>query len=131
MKTAVALSAVLALSASRAGAQGEARWVEVVSDSTEVISIDASSVTPVGEDSVYRVWERSVSRRSNDLRVLARADFDCRLRLTRVIAVQLPGFAPVAASDDEREWTEILPGSRYDAELRQVCSTGGPAGGPR
>lgn len=121
LKAVIGLSAVIALSASRVAAQGEARWTEVFSDSAEVVSIDAASVTSLG-DSVFRVWERSVSRTSNDIRVLARADFDCRLRLTRVVAVNLPGFAPIPASDEDREWTEILPGSSYEAELRQVCA---------
>lgn len=104
--------------------------MEVFSDDTEVISIDTASLTPLG-DGVYRVWERWISRTSSNVRVLARADFDCRLRLTRAVAVALSGFAPVRASEDDREWTEILPGSRFEAELRQVCSTGGSAGGPR
>lgn len=125
-----ALSAVLALCASRAAAQDERRWMEVFSDDTEVISIDTASLTPLG-DGVYRVWERCISRTSSDVRVLARADFDCRLRLTRAVAVAVGAFAPVRASEDDREWTEILPGSRFEAELRQVCSTGGSAGGPR
>ena len=94
------------------------------SDSAEAISIDTGSITSLG-DSVYRVWERSVSRQSNIVRVLARADFDCRLRLTRTVAVSLPGYAPVRASEEEREWTEIMPGSSSEAELRRVCSRGG------
>ncbi len=130
MKGALALSAALALFASKVAAQGEARWVEVASDSAEVISIDTASVTPLGEG-VYRVWERAVSRGSSDPRVLARADFDCRLRLTRAVAVALPGFAPTRASDDDREWVEIPPGSTYEAEWRRACSTVGPAGAPR
>ena len=130
LKAALGLSAALALGASQVAAQGEARWVEVRSDSTEVVSIDTASVTSVG-DNVYRVWERSGSRASRDAQILARADFDCRLRLTRTVAVALPGFAPVAASSDDREWVEILPGSRYEAELRRVCSTAGSTGGPR
>ncbi|MGH7629915.1 MAG: hypothetical protein ACREOF_11160 [Gemmatimonadales bacterium] len=121
---AASVSAALALGASRLAAQDETRWVEVLSDSAEVISIDAASVTPLG-DSVYRAWERSVSRGSGDVRVLARADFDCRLRLTRLVAIALRGYAPVPASEVDREWTEILPGSRYEAELRQVCSIAG------
>ncbi len=121
---AAGVSAALALGASRVAAQDETRWVEVLSDSAEVIAIDAATVTPLG-DSVYRVWERSVSRESADVRVLGRADFDCRLRLTRLVAVAPRGFAPVAASEADREWTEILPGSRYEAELRQVCSIAG------
>lgn len=129
MKGAIAVSAALVLTASPVAAQAQARWIEVATDSTEVISIDTASVTPLGEG-VYRIWERTVSRGSNDLRVLARADFDCRLRLTRVVAVVLPGFAPTPASDEERQWTEMLPGSTYEAEWRQVCSIGGRAGGP-
>ena len=130
MKGALAVSTVLALSASPLAAQGEARWVEVASDSTEVVSIDTASVTSLGEG-LYRVWERAVSRPSNQLRLLARADFDCRLRLTRAVAIDIPGFAPIPASDEEREWTEIPSGSTYEAEWRRVCSTGGPAGAPR
>jgi hypothetical protein len=122
--------AALALCASPLAAQTEARWLEVVSDTAEVISIDIATVTAVG-DSVYRVWERSVSPESKNVRVLARADFDCRLRLTRAAAVHLPGYEPVPASDEEREWTEIVPGSTYEAEWRQVCSRGSPAGAPR
>jgi hypothetical protein len=76
-------------------------------------------------------WERVVSRPSDQLRVLARADFDCRLRLTRSVAIVIPGFAPTPASDEEHEWTEILPGSTYEAEWRRVCSSGSPAGAPR
>jgi hypothetical protein len=129
MKTALALSAALAPSAARVAAQGEVRWMEMASDSTEVISIDTASVTPLG-DSVYRVWERSVSLGRTHPQVVDRADFDCRLRLTRVVTVALPGFAPMPASDDEREWTEIPPGSSYEAEWRQVCSGGGPPCGP-
>ena len=130
MKRALALSTAVALFASPAAAQGEERWVEVASEGTEVVSIDTASVTPLGEG-VYRVWERAVSRGSNDSLVLARADFDCHLRLTRAVAVALPGFAPTPVSDDERQWTEILSGSTYEAEWRRVCSTGGPAGAPR
>jgi len=130
MKGALAVSTVLALSASPLAAQGEARWVEVASDSIEVVSIDTASVTSLGEG-LYRVWERAVSRPSNQLRLLARADFDCRLRLTRAVAIAIPGFAPIPASEEEREWTEVLPGSTYEAEWRRVCSTAGAAGAPR
>jgi hypothetical protein len=119
-KAMMGLGTVMGLSASRVAAQGEPRWTEVFSDTTEVISIDAASVTSLG-DSIYRVWERSVSRPSKEVRVLARADFDCRLRLTRAVAVTLPGFAPVPVSAEDREWSEIVPGSRYEAELGQVC----------
>lgn len=130
MRSALAGSTALALCASPLAAQGEARWVEVASDSTEVVSIDTASVTSLGEG-LYRVWERDVSRPSNQLRVLARADFDCKLRLTRAVAIAIPGFAPTPASEEEREWTEVLPGSTYEAEWRQVCSAAGPAGPPR
>ena len=129
VKAVMGMSMIIALSASRVAAQGEARWTDVFSDTAEIVSIDAASVTSLG-DSVYRVWERSVSRSSNAVRVLARADFDCRLRLTRVVAVTLPGFAPVPASEEDLEWMEIMPGSSYEAELRQVCARSGPAGGP-
>ena len=121
MKVAMALSTALALCASRAAAQDEARCTEVFSDTVEVVSIDTASVTPLG-DNVYRLWERSVSRASSDVLLLARADFDCRLRLTRAVAVVLPGFAPVPGSEEDFEWTEILPGSRSEAEFRQVCA---------
>jgi hypothetical protein len=113
--------AALALCASPLAAQAEARWVDVVSDSAQTISIDTASETPVA-DSVYRVWERSVSPQTKEMRVLARADFDCRLRLTRVVTVVLPGYQPVPASDEDREWTEIVPGSTYEAEWAQVCA---------
>jgi len=113
MKVAMALSTALALCASRASAQDEARWTEVFSDTAEAVSIDTTSVPPLGDD-VYRVWERSVSRTLSDVLVLSRADFDCRLRLTRVVAVALPGFAPVRASGEDFEWAEILPGSRFE-----------------
>ena len=53
------------------------------------------------------------------------AEFDCRLRLTRTVAVVLPGFAPVRGSEEDSEWTEIPPGSSFEAELRQVCAPGG------
>jgi hypothetical protein len=130
MKGALAVSTALALSAAPLAAQGEARWVEVASDSTEVVSIDTTSVTSLGEG-LYRVWERAVSRPSNQPRLLARADFDCRLRLTRAVAIAIPGFAPIPALDEEREWTEVLPGSTYEAEWRRVCSTASPAGAAR
>jgi hypothetical protein len=120
IRSVIALWAALVFGASSVAAQGDVRWAQVFSDSAEVVSIDVNSVTSLG-DSVFRVWERSVSPGSNDVRVLARADFDCRLRLTRLVAVSLPGFAPVAASEDDREWTEIVPGSSQEAELRQVC----------
>lgn len=120
LKTLLQLSGLVALGVSPVGAQQGAQWTEVFSDSAETVSIDAGSVTSLG-DSVYRVWERSVSRQSNELRVLARADFDCRLRLTRLVAVSIPGFAPVAASEEDREWTEIVPGTSDEAKLRQVC----------
>jgi hypothetical protein len=122
--------AALALCASPLAAQDEGRWMEVASNPAEVISIDTATMTPVG-DSVYRVWERSVSPQSKTVRVLARADFDCRLRLTRAVTVVLPGYQPLPASDEDREWTEILPGSRYEAEWRQVCAKAGSAGAPR
>ncbi len=130
MRSALAVSTALALCASPLAAQGEVRWVEVASDSMEVVSIDTASVTSLGEG-LYRVWERDVSRPSNQLRVLARADFDCKLRLTRAVAIAIPGFAPTPASEEEREWTEVLPGSTYEAEWQQVCSAAGPAGAPR
>lgn len=130
MKGALAVSTVLALSASPLAAQGEARWVEVASDSTVVVSIDTASVTSLSEG-LYRVWERAVLRPSNQLRLLARADFDCRLRLTRAVAIAIPGFVPIPASEEEREWTEVLPGSTYEAEWRRVCSTAGAVGAPR
>jgi hypothetical protein len=120
MKGTLAVSTALVLCASPVAAQDEARWVEVASDSAEVVSIDTASVVAVGEG-VYRVWERTVSRGASDVRILARADFDCRLRLTRVVAIAIPGFAPLAAADDERQWTEILSGSAYEAEWRRVC----------
>jgi hypothetical protein len=129
-KVAVALSAALAVCASPAAAQQEARWTEVFSDGAEVVSIDTASVTPLGNN-LYRAWERSVSRRSSDVLVLARADFDCRLRLTRTVAVVLPGFAPVQASEQESGWVEVPPDSRFEAELQRVCITGGAAGSPR
>jgi hypothetical protein len=122
--------AALALCASPLAAQGEGRWMEVASSPVEVISVDTATMTAVG-DSVYRVWERSVSPQSQAVRVLARADFDCRLRLTRAVTVVLPGYEPLPASDEDREWTEILPGSRYEAEWRQVCAKAGSAGAPR
>jgi hypothetical protein len=122
--------AALALCASPLAAQAGARWVDVGSDGAEAISIDTATVTTVGEG-VYRVWERSVSPGTKDVRVLARADFDCRLRLTRVLTVVLAGYQPVPASDEEREWTEIVPGSPYEAEWRQVCARAGPAATPR
>ena len=122
--------AALALCASPLAAQAEARWVNVGSDGAEALSIDTATVATVGEG-VYRVWERSVSLRTKEARVLARVDFDCRLRLTRVVTVVLPGYQPVPASDEEREWTEIVPGSPYEAEWRQVCARAGPAGVPR
>jgi hypothetical protein len=118
----------LALWASPLAAQDEGRWMEVASNPAEVISIDTATMTPVG-DGVFRVWERSVSPQSKAVRVLARADFDCRLRLTRAVTVVLPGYAPLSASDEDREWTEILPGSRYEAEWRGVCAKAGPAAG--
>ena len=121
MMTLLRTLAALALCASPLAAQGEARWVDVISIGDEVLSIDTATVTAVG-DSVFRVWERSVVLQTKEVRVLARADFDCRLRLTRVIAVVLPGFAPVPASDEEREWTEIVPGSAREAQYRRVCS---------
>jgi hypothetical protein len=116
----IRLVVLAALSATPAAAQQSTQWTEVFSDTAEVVSIDAGSVTSLG-DSVYRAWERSVSRQSNQVLVLARADFDCRLRLTRLVAVSLPGFAPVPASQEDREWTEIVPGSSDDAKLRQLC----------
>jgi hypothetical protein len=122
--------AALALSASPLAAQAEARWMEVASDSAAVVSIDTQTVTAVG-DSVYRVWERTVSPQSKAVRVLARADFDCRLRLTRAVTIVLPGYQPVRASEDDQEWSEIVPGSADEAEWRQVCSRGNPAGSPR
>jgi hypothetical protein len=122
--------AALALCASPVAAQGEARWMEVLSDPAEVISIDTATFTAVG-DSVFRVWERSVSPRTKAVQVLARADFDCRLRLTRAVTVVLPGYEPLTASDEEREWVEIVPGSTYEREWRQVCSTARPTGAPR
>ncbi len=129
-KAATWLLAGLAFCPARLAAQDETRWAKVLADSAEVISLDTTSITPLG-DSTYRVWERSVSRPSNRLRVMARADFDCRSRLTHAVAVALPGFAPVPASEDGRKWTQILPGSAHEAELRQLCPEGGGAGGPR
>jgi hypothetical protein len=120
LKSVIQLSVLVAVGAMPVAAQQGTQWTEVFSDSAEVVSIDAGSVTSLG-DSVYRAWERSVSRQSNQVLVLARADFDCRLRLTRLVAVSLPGFAPVAASQEAREWTEIVPGSSDEAKLRQLC----------
>jgi len=120
-KAATWLLAGLAVYPARLVAQDETRWATVFADSAEAISLDTTSITPLG-DSTYRVWERSVSRPSNRLRVLARADFDCHSRLTRAVAVALPAFEPVAVSGEDREWTEILPRSVYEAEFRRVCS---------
>jgi hypothetical protein len=122
--------AALALCASPLAAQSEERWLAVVSTPAEVISIDTATVTAVG-DSVYRVWERTVSPQSKAVRVLARADFDCRLRLTRAVTIVLPGYEPLPASEEDREWTEIMPGSRYEAEWRRVCAKTGTAEAPR
>lgn len=102
LASAPGVSAALALGASRLAAQDETGWVDVLSDSAEVISIDAASVVPLG-DSVYRAWERAVSRTSGEVRVLGRADFDCRLRLTRLVAVALPRSQPLPASEVDRE----------------------------
>jgi hypothetical protein len=121
MRTLLLGVGALALCASSLAAQDEARWVEVATTGEEVLSIDTATVTAVG-DSVFRVWERSVLPETKEVRALARADFDCRLRLTRVIAVVLPGYAPVPASDEEREWTEIVPGSAREAQYRRLCS---------
>jgi hypothetical protein len=63
----------------------------------EAISLDTTSITPVG-DSTYRVWERFISRQADGVRALARAEFDCRYRQTRGVAVALPGFEPVELS---------------------------------
>ena len=120
-KAATWLLAGLAFYPARLVAQDETRWAKVLADSAEAISLDTTSITPLG-DSTYRVWERSVSGPSNRVRVLARADFDCRSRLTRAVAVALPGLEPVAVSDEDRGWMEILPGSVYEAEFQRVCS---------
>jgi hypothetical protein len=127
--SATALWTGLVHSATQAAAQDEARWVEVFSDADEVVSIDTASVTSLGNET-YRIWERSAARASGEVRILARADFDCRLRLTRAAAIALPGLAPLRALAEEREWTEILPGTRFEAELRQVCAAGRRSGGP-
>jgi hypothetical protein len=111
-------------------AQDETRWAKVYGDSTETISLDTTTITSLG-DSTYHVWERTLSRPSDRVRVLALAEFDCRFRLTRAVAVALPGFQPVAVSSEDHEWTDILPGSAYEAELRWVCSLGNSAGAPR
>ena len=125
---AIILGVAVVLCGSRAAAQDETRWVPVFVDSAEVVAIDTASVTPLSND-IYRVWERSVARASGKVRVVARADFDCRLRLTRAVAVALPGFAPTRAFGEESEWTEILPGTRFEAELRHACAIGRRAAG--
>jgi hypothetical protein len=33
------------------------------------------------------------------------------------VAVVLPGFASVQGSEEDSEWTEIPPGSNFEAEL--------------
>jgi hypothetical protein len=119
-KAAMCLLAGLACHSAQLMAQDETRWEEVLADSAQAISLDTASITPVS-DSTYRVWERSVSRESGRVQVLARAEFDCRSRQTRAIEVALPGFEPVALSGEDRGWREILPGSVYEAELRRVC----------
>jgi hypothetical protein len=120
-KAAAWLLAALACYPAQLVAQGETQWANVLLDSTEAISLDTTSITPLG-DSTFQVWERSVSRPSDRVQVLARAEFDCRYRLTRAVTVALPGFQPVAVSGDDREWIDILPGSAYEAEFRRVCS---------
>jgi hypothetical protein len=85
---------------------------------------------PLG-DSIYRVWERTLPRTSDRSPVLARADFDCTQRVTRTVEVALAGRAPVPASGEEAAWTEILPGSQYEAELQRVCSRPGQPTAPR
>jgi hypothetical protein len=130
LKAVTVVLVALGLCAARLAAQDGRRWQDVRSEGGGVVAIDTTSVTPLG-DSTYRVWERSASRTPGQGGVLARVDFDCRLRLTRVVAVALPGFAPTPASESDREWVEILPGSSYEAEWRQVCATGGLVSGPR
>jgi hypothetical protein len=114
------LLAGLAFLPARLAAQGDTRWAEVLSDSAQTISLDTTAITPLG-DSTYQVWERSVSQPAGHVRVLALAEFDCRSRLTRAVTVALPGFRPLPASTEDREWTDIPPGSAYEAEFRWVC----------
>jgi hypothetical protein len=95
-----------------------------------VISIDTVSVVPLG-DSIYRIWERTMPRTSDRSPVLARADFDCNLRVTRTVEVALAGRAPVPASAEEAQWVEILPGSPYEVELHRVCARAGQPRAPR
>jgi len=130
LRLAMCLVMACALGAQRLAAQDDNRWVEVAADSTVVISIDTVSVVPLG-DSIYRVWERTLPRTSDRSPVLARADFDCSLRVTRTVEVSLAGRAPVAASTEEAQWVEILPGSPYEVELHRVCSHAGQPRAPR
>jgi hypothetical protein len=95
-----------------------------------VISIDTMSIVPLG-DSIYRVWERTLPRTSDRSPVLARADFDCGLRVTRMVEVSLAGRAPVPASEAEAAWVEILPGSPYEVELHRVCARASQPQAPR
>jgi hypothetical protein len=124
------LAAAFALGAQRLVAQDESRWAEVAADSAVVIAIDTVSMVPLG-DSIYRVWERTLPRASDRSPVLARADFDCTQRVTRTVEVALAGRAPVPASAEEAQWTEILPGSPYEAELQRVCSHASQPKAPR
>ena len=130
LRLAMCLAMACALGAQQLAAQDESRWVEVAADSTVVISIDTVSVVPLG-DSIYRVWERTLPRTSDRSPVLARADFDCSLRVTRTVEVSLAGRAPVPASNEEAQWVEILPGSPYEVELHHVCSRAGQPRAPR
>jgi hypothetical protein len=130
LRLAMYLVIACALGAPQLAAQDESRWVEVAADSTVVISIDTVSVVPLG-DSIYRVWERTLPRTSDRSPVLARADFDCSLRVTRTVEVSLAGRAPVPASSEEAQWVEILPGSPYEVELHHVCSRAGQPRAPR
>jgi hypothetical protein len=116
---------LLALSSSAMAAQTDARWIKVFADSSETTAVDSASVLPVG-DGIYRVWERGVSRQTSEVRALARVEFDCRLRLARLLAVAYPGAAPVRAAAEPRDWDGIPPNSRFEAEWQHLCSLAAP-----
>jgi hypothetical protein len=47
------------------------------------------------------------------------------------VEVSLGGREPVPASGEEAAWSEILPGSQYEAELQRVCSRPSQPNAPR
>jgi len=130
------LAFALLLGSSDLAAQ-EPQWEAILGDNDVTISWDR--MTPVRQsDDVLRVWIRTFYVRVQHLsgrdsltfkQVIARYDFDCVKKVSRII--QRHWYAPDGAlarsSDQVSDWTELVPAGYEAKTLFLVCEKQPPA----